>query len=160
MDTLGRHCIVELYGCDPSRLDDLEGTRRALRRATGAVGATAVGEVFHRYAPQGVTGVVLIAESHLSVHTWPEARYAAVDIFTCGGLDPHPAVGVLARALEASRAVVTETERGRVAGGNRALSVAPPEEAPAPPRVTTLHAPFLTPPAGDKPPQEPTKRGS
>ncbi len=112
METLGRHLVVELYACDATRLDDVAAVEAALLEATRAVGATVVGHAFHRYAPQGVTGVVLISESHLSVHTWPESGYAAVDVFTCGGLDPRPAVAVLGRAFAAGEARVQEVVRG------------------------------------------------
>ena len=112
MDTIGRHLIVELYDCDRALLDDVERMRRLLTDAAQAVGATVLAEALHRYEPQGVSGVVLIAESHLSVHTWPEAGYAAVDIFTCGGLDPRAAIESLRRATEAGALRVQEIVRG------------------------------------------------
>jgi len=112
METLGRHLVVEYYGCDEAKLDAEDVVRAGLLAAANAVGATVVGQAFHRYAPQGVTGVVLIAESHLSVHTWPESGYAAVDVFTCGGLDPRSAFAVLGRALGAREARVQEVVRG------------------------------------------------
>ena len=112
MKTIGRHLIAEYYGCDTEVIDDLEAIRRALRQAAEAVGATVVGEAFHRYAPQGVSGTLLIAESHLSIHTWPEAGYVAVDIFTCGGLDPRPGFRQLERALGATSARMQEIVRG------------------------------------------------
>jgi S-adenosylmethionine decarboxylase len=110
--TLGRHLIVELYGCDRGRLDDLEVVRACLLGAVRAVGATGLGHRFHRFAPQGVSGTVLIAESHLSIHTWPEAGYAAVDIYTCGGLDPKPAIPGLRAALDAGEVRSQELLRG------------------------------------------------
>jgi S-adenosylmethionine decarboxylase proenzyme len=76
------------------------------------VGATVVAEAFHRYDPQGVSGTLLIAESHLSVHTWPEARYVAVDIFTCGGLDPREGFRLLTKALGARGTRMHEIVRG------------------------------------------------
>jgi S-adenosylmethionine decarboxylase proenzyme len=112
MNTLGRHLLAELYGCDIALLDDLEAVSEHLRAAAAAVGVTVVGSAFHRYAPQGVSGVLLIAESHLSLHTWPEARYVAVDIFTCGGLDPRPAIRHLARAFAAEDVRMHEVVRG------------------------------------------------
>jgi S-adenosylmethionine decarboxylase len=121
MTTLGRHLIAEFYDCDESVIDDLDAVGQHLRAAAAAVGATVVGEAFHRYAPQGVSGTLLIAESHMSVHTWPEAGYVAVDIFTCGGLDPRPGFKHLVGALGASssrmheilRGVEADVERGR-----------------------------------------------
>ena len=74
-----------------------------MRAAAEAAGATVVADVFHRYRPQGVTGVVVIEESHLSVHTWPEHGYAAVDFYTCGGCKPELAAEVLAKGVEAQR---------------------------------------------------------
>jgi S-adenosylmethionine decarboxylase proenzyme len=104
--------LAELYGCSLDLLDDLDAVSEHLRAAAESVGATVVGSAFHRYAPQGVSGVLLIAESHVSVHTWPEARYVAVDIFTCGGLDPRPGIRHLARAFGAESVRMHEVVRG------------------------------------------------
>ena len=112
MKTIGRHLIAEYYDCAADVIDDLETVQRLLHEAAVAVGATVVGEAFHRYAPQGISGTLLIAESHLSIHTWPEAGYVAVDIFTCGGLDPRPGFRLLERALGASSARMQEIVRG------------------------------------------------
>ena len=84
MDALGRHLLLELRDCNKAVLDDLRYLENALVSAAEEAGATVLGKSFHQFAPQGVSGVVLIAESHLSLHTWPEHAYAAVDIFTCG----------------------------------------------------------------------------
>ena len=112
MNTVGRHVLVELYDCDRAIIDDVAHVTTSMRQAAEAVGATIVSEAFHRYAPQGVSGILLISESHLSVHTWPEAGYVAVDIFTCGGLDPMPGVRLLERRLGARDVSVSETLRG------------------------------------------------
>lgn len=112
MRTLGRHLIVELFGCTPARLDDLDRVRAAMLAATDAVGATRLSDSFHRFTPTGVSGAVVIAESHLSVHTWPDAGYAAVDIFTCGRLDPLAGIALLERALGASEVRAREIVRG------------------------------------------------
>lgn len=112
MHTLGRHLIAELYGCDPAALDDLDGVRGALEQACHDIGATALQVVAHRFAPQGVTATVVIAESHLAIHTWPEHGYAAVDFFTCGDLDPRPGLPALHRALAARAQRVEEIARG------------------------------------------------
>ncbi len=111
-DTLGRHLIAEFYGCDHSALDDEPLVRAAIEQAARRIGATVVAAASHKYAPQGVTATVLIAESHLSIHTWPEHGYAAVDIFTCGGLDPDPGFRHLAAELGASRCRVQQIVRG------------------------------------------------
>ena len=93
MKVLGRHVIVELVDCDRAVLDNLELIREHMLEAARKSGATVVRSVFHRYNPQGVSGVVVIAESHISVHTWPEYGYAAVDFFTCGdSVDPETVV--------------------------------------------------------------------
>lgn len=112
MKTLARHLIAELYGCPFERLDDLEGIRTAMLEAAEVVGATVLKDAFHPFDPDGVSGVVVIAESHLSIHTWPHRGYAAVDIFTCGGLDPRPGCNHLARRLGAEEMRLQEIIRG------------------------------------------------
>ena len=112
MKTLSRHLLIELYGGDPEALDDLARIRTAMLEATEAVGATRMTDAFHRFHPQGVSGTVVIAESHLSIHTWPEHGYAAVDIFTCGGLDPRPGIAILQAALRAAEVQTREIVRG------------------------------------------------
>jgi S-adenosylmethionine decarboxylase proenzyme len=113
MRELGRHILVEMYDCDPAVLNDLETVRAEMLEAAIVSGATIVGEVFHRFTPQGVSGAIVIAESHLSIHTWPEYGYAALDLFTCGDtVDPWIAFGYLAEKLEAGRTSQTEVKRG------------------------------------------------
>lgn len=112
MTPLGRHLLVEYRGCDPARLDDLPFIEALMRRAVEAAGVTVIDGFFHRFAPQGVTGVVVIAESHLSVHTWPELGYAAVDFFTCGDAPPEPAHRLLCEGLGASRYAAITVQRG------------------------------------------------
>lgn len=113
--TLGIHLLVELSGCDAGFLDDLALIRGALLAAAETAGADIIGEVFHKFSPIGVTGVVCIAESHISIHTWPEHGYAAVDIFTCGEqFKPHKAARLIAESLRAERCEITEVRRGVV----------------------------------------------
>jgi S-adenosylmethionine decarboxylase len=112
MNTLGRHLLAEFYACDLGVIDDVAAVAAHMRMAAARVGATVMAEAFHRYEPQGVSGTLLIAESHLSVHTWPEARYVAVDIFTCGGLDPRPGFHYLVEALGAETSRMHEVVRG------------------------------------------------
>lgn len=112
VNTLGRHLLVEYYGCDPDVLDDEARIRTLMRDAARAAGATEVAVVFHRFSPQGVSGVVVVEESHLSIHTWPEYGYAAVDFYTCGECDPKRAHDLLKRGLQADEAEVMEVERG------------------------------------------------
>lgn len=121
MDTLGRHLLVEYFGCNPSLLDDEEGIRTLMRGAAKAAGATEVAVVFHRFSPQGVSGVVVVEESHLSIHTWPEYGYAAVDFYTCGECDPRRGHVHLMRGLGAAEAEVMKVDRGL--RGPRAMRV-------------------------------------
>ncbi len=83
-EMIGKHCILELYECDQSKLNDEAFIRTSLTSASKIAGATLLNMVTHRFHPQGVTGLALLAESHISIHTWPESRYAAIDVFTCG----------------------------------------------------------------------------
>lgn len=112
MDTLGRHLLVEYFGCDPEVLNDEARIRTLMRDAAKAAGATEVAVVFHRFSPQGVSGVVVVEESHLSIHTWPEYGYAAVDFYTCGECDPQRAHDLLKRGLEAAEAELMTVDRG------------------------------------------------
>jgi len=113
MKILGRHLIAEYIDCAPGKLDDLAFLERCLLEAVQRSGATIVKSTFHRYAPQGVSGVVVIAESHISIHTWPEYGYAAVDFFTCGeAVDPHKAQEYMKERLGAKSAFVNELKRG------------------------------------------------
>lgn len=126
LDTLARHLLVELSGCDVHVLDDSEALRRALRRAAEAAGAHIVAEVFHPFAPHGVTGVVLLQESHFSIHTWPETGYAAVDFYTCGDTRPELAIESLAADVGAERADVLEIERGLSGDESRLATASKP----------------------------------
>ena len=111
---LGRHLLVDLYGCARGLLDDVDHVRQGLLAAAEEAGATVVDAHFHSFSPCGVTGTVSIQESHLSIHTWPEHLYAAVDIFTCGdSIDPWRAYESLKTALEADRGSAMEIRRGR-----------------------------------------------
>ena len=113
MDALGTHLIIELSGCDPRILGDVERIRGALVMAAAEAGATIVGQSFHKFSPGGVTGIVALSESHLSIHTWPEHGYAAADIFTCGAaLQPRKAADVLVERLRSSCPEIREVARG------------------------------------------------
>ncbi len=112
MKTIGRHLIAEFYGCQDTLLDDLEGIRQVMLEAAQVIGATVMGDTFHQFAPQGVSGTVVISESHLSIHTWPEYSYVSVDIYTCGGLDPRPGFRHLEQRLGARDSRVQEILRG------------------------------------------------
>lgn len=113
MNALGRHLLLELNGCNPQRLDDLDLVRRLMLASAREVGATIMGDTFHRFHPQGVSGVVVIAESHLSIHTWPEHAYAAVDIFSCSvSFRPEAAARILIEGLDSARPSLLIVERG------------------------------------------------
>lgn len=116
MEALGRHLLAEFTDCDPDRLSDLGHIRASMLAAAEAAGATVVGHNFHPFSPWGVSGVVIISESHLAIHTWPEHRYAAVDLFTCGGsVDPWKAYEVVKEALGAEHGSAVTLERGLMA---------------------------------------------
>ena len=83
-EMIGKHCILELYECDQYKLNDESFIRTSLTSASKIAGATLLDMLTHRFQPQGVTGLALLAESHISIHTWPESRYGAIDVFTCG----------------------------------------------------------------------------
>lgn len=113
MRALGRHLLLELFGCDLKSIDSLEGVKASMVEAAKRARATIVEVTFHEFNPFGISGVVLIAESHLSIHTWPEYRYAAVDIFSCGEtLQPEVAAGYLVEQFSAERTTVVELQRG------------------------------------------------
>src|SRR5881628_3540217 len=113
LNALGRHLLVELFDCDPDVINNLEAVKGALIEAAKRAQATIVDVVFHEFNPFGISGVVVIAESHLSIHTWPEHRYAAVDIFSCGEtLKPAEAAKYLVEQFGASRASCVEVKRG------------------------------------------------
>ncbi len=84
MDTTSHHYLIELRDVDSPLLDNKEQIETLLLRSIDGSGATYINHYFHKFSPQGVSGVIVIAESHLSIHTWPEHGYAALDVFTCG----------------------------------------------------------------------------
>ena len=113
MHALGRHLLLELYDCDTEALNSLDIVKGSMVEAARRAQATIVDVAFHEFNPFGISGVVVIAESHLTIHTWPEYRYAAVDVFSCGEtLQPQVAVDYLVEQLGASRASVVELQRG------------------------------------------------
>ena len=108
----GHHLICELYGA--SRLDDEDHVADALRRTARACGATVLDSRLHPFEENGgVTGVVLLAESHITIHTWPEHDYAAVDLFLCGDCDPADGIPVLEEAFAPTTVQQATFERGR-----------------------------------------------
>ncbi len=113
LNALGRHMLLELFECNSETLNNLEAVKDVLVEAARRVQATIVDVVFHEFNPFGISGVVVIAESHLAIHTWPEYRYAAVDIFSCGNaLKPEIAAAYLVEQFAAERTSVVELQRG------------------------------------------------
>ncbi|HEY41820.1 MAG TPA: S-adenosylmethionine decarboxylase proenzyme [Dehalococcoidia bacterium] len=113
MNALGRHLLMELEDCNEETLNNLEALKAAMLTAADEAGATVMGESFHRFSPHGISGVVVIAESHLCIHTWPEYGYAAADIFTCGTtVQPEKAAEVLVEKLGARKHSLQEIPRG------------------------------------------------
>ena len=107
----GRHLLIDLWRA--ARLDDLGHVEQTLRLAVEAVGATLLRiELHHFTETKGVSGVAVLAESHMSIHTWPECGYAALDIFVCGNCDPYQAVPVLKAAFQPESLQVSEHRRG------------------------------------------------
>lgn len=110
---LGRHLLIELYGCDAGILDDVEAIERHMIAGAQAAGATVLDRRFHRFEPQGISGFLVLAESHLSIHTWPEHRYAAVDLFTCSrSVRPENCLAALETALRSTSSAVLDLPRG------------------------------------------------
>lgn len=110
---LGRHVLVEAYGCDAKTLDNVKDVEKIMVDAALAAGAEIREVAFHKFNPQGVSGVVVISESHLAIHTWPELGYAAIDVFTCGeSVNPWDAVDYLVEHFSASSVTANEVKRG------------------------------------------------
>jgi S-adenosylmethionine decarboxylase len=111
--SLGSHLLVELFDCDPESLKLEDGVGRAMREAAVESKATVVAESFHEFQPYGVSGAVIIQESHYTIHTWPEHRYAAVDLFYCGGtVHVRRAVDVLRERFKPERVKFLVVRRG------------------------------------------------
>lgn len=113
MQGLGRHVLAEVFGCEFRILNDLERIREILVSAALTAGAEVRETAFHRFSPQGVSGVVVISESHIAIHTWPELGYAAVDVFTCGErVDPWVALDEIVKDFGSTNVTAQEMKRG------------------------------------------------
>lgn len=111
--SLGHHYFFEFYDCPAENLSQLEPIRHAMLTAARKAGASIVNDLFHQFSPQGVSGVVVIEESHLSIHTWPEFGYAAVDFFTCSSrTEPEMAMQYLAQFFSCANSEIKIFERG------------------------------------------------
>ncbi|MFA0964315.1 polyamine aminopropyltransferase [Roseivirga sp. BDSF3-8] len=115
MGALGRHIIVEFYDCSPESLNDVVHIEQSMCGAAETAGATIINSTFHHFSPYGVSGVVVIQESHLAIHTWPEYGYASVDLFTCGdSVDPWVSQAELKKAFQSAHASAIEMRRGEM----------------------------------------------
>lgn len=113
MKAIGRHLIMEMWGCQ--NLDSVDAAEQALREMVAALDVTLLDLKVYPFSPVGVTGMAIVSESHLVIHTWPEYGYAAVDLFTCGpGRSPEAAVPVLRKYFAPERVQVMEMTRGQL----------------------------------------------
>lgn len=116
--SLGTHILVDFYGCCQTELNDIDKIRKAMLEAARLAKASVVEESFHMFSPYGVSGAVIIQESHFTIHTWPEYCYAAIDLFTCGdNLDLKRAMLFLKDRFACSRMEYTNVLRGRIQDG-------------------------------------------
>ncbi|MCX8026785.1 MAG: adenosylmethionine decarboxylase [Thermodesulfovibrionales bacterium] len=122
MHALGTHLLVELRDCNPEILKSLKSVKETLVSAAKEAKATIVDVSFHEFNPFGISGMVVIAESHLSIHTWPEYAYAAVDIFTCGDIiKPEEAARYLIDKFQSKNPSIVEMKRGILSYKNEKL---------------------------------------
>jgi S-adenosylmethionine decarboxylase proenzyme len=113
LKSLGRHLLVEYYNCDSKILTDIGCVEDIMVNAAKKAKARIVDVVFHTFNPHGISGVVVIQESHLAIHTWPEFAFASVDIFTCGkSINPWIAYKYILKELQAKHSTATEMKRG------------------------------------------------
>ena len=113
MNILGRHILAEIYGCSADILNDAGKIEKIMVESALEAGAEVREVAFHKFSPQGVSGVVIISESHLTIHTWPELGYAAVDVFTCGErVNPWDSCNYLAEKFSSEHMTATEVKRG------------------------------------------------
>ncbi|WP_167881247.1 adenosylmethionine decarboxylase [Leptospira gomenensis] len=113
MNALGKHVIAEFYDCDYETINNHELVEDIMLKSVDLSGATTIKSVFHRFSPFGVSGVVVVSESHFAIHTWPEYGYCAVDVFTCGDLiDNQAALDYLKEKFGSKSISVVEMKRG------------------------------------------------
>ncbi|WP_017473378.1 adenosylmethionine decarboxylase [Amphibacillus jilinensis] len=113
MDTMGRHVIAEMWDCNIEILNDMGKIEQIFVDAALKAGAEIREVAFHKFAPQGVSGVVIISESHLTIHSFPEHGYASIDVYTCGDIiDPNVACHFISESLESKKCEKVEVPRG------------------------------------------------
>lgn len=111
--SLGEHYLIDYYECDAKLLNNVAFIRTSLIEAARLSKATIVNDTFHAFSPQGVSGVVVIAESHISIHTWPELEYASVDVYTCSDkMEPQAAIDFLKVSLKSGHIHQQMVSRG------------------------------------------------
>ncbi len=133
MNALGRHIIAELYGCGIEKIDDVNYVEKHMLLAAEKAGATVINSTFHHFSPFGVSGVIVIQESHFSIHCWPEYGYASIDIYTCGDtVDPWIAYEYLKEAFSASHGSTMELNRGQ----RKLISASSAKKTEQPPQNT------------------------
>lgn len=124
MQNLGVHVLLELNECQTDLLMDVESVRERLLEAVRQGGGTIVGDYFQQFDPYGVSGMIVISESHVSIHTWPEFGYAAVDVFTCG--KPEVSYRIAERvihAFDSKKPVMCEFKRGILPGSQKTAAL-------------------------------------
>lgn len=112
MDYLGRHLLAEFYSCSSEKLNDADAISAVMTSAVEISNATIIKPFFHKFSPHGVSGIIVIAESHLAIHTWPEYGYAAVDLFSCGDFNFTGALEFIRDNLNAGRCSIVSIKRG------------------------------------------------
>lgn len=112
METIGFHYVVEAAGCDEEILQSADRIREIFLKAAKIGNMEVKASYFFKFSPTGVSGMVIVAESHISIHTWPELGYAALDVYTCGDSDPEKAVDYILERIGARHAHVSEVRRG------------------------------------------------
>jgi len=128
MEMLGLHIVAEFHGVSKEKLDDLFFLEEVLISAAKSAGARILGYKFHKFSPHGVTGIVAISESHLSIHTWPEFGYAAFDVFSCRRVNARKIFEEVLKALNPERVVFREIARGKEYTDERTIDYETDEE--------------------------------
>ncbi len=115
---VGYNLFADMYNCDAQLLDDIRYLRRLLKESAEAGNMHVVKVLFHRYSPQGITGLVIVKESHIALHTWPEYAFASIDIFLCGdNSDPYKTLKYIENGLRPSTVITKSIERGVIHEG-------------------------------------------
>lgn len=116
---LGTHYLAEFFECDRARINDISFVEAVMIEATERSGARMIKPLFHQFSPHGISGVIVIAESHFAFHSWPEHGYAAVDLFSCADFDYRAALIHIRKKIGAKKHSVTQVKRGVLNGDDR-----------------------------------------